>query len=124
MNKSLVAFALSLAAATAGAHEGHHTKKAANKLTGEVIDITCFLDHDSVGAKHAGCARKCIESGMPVGLLVDGQVYNVIVSTHESANAKLAPYAGQIVTITGKTISKNGVRAIDMESVEPASANP
>jgi hypothetical protein len=120
MNKLIVGIALSLAAATAGAHEGHHhAKKTVDKLTGEVIDITCYLDHDSVGAKHADCARKCIERGMPVGLLVNGKVYNVIVSSHESPNAKLAPFAGQVVTVTGKTIEKNGLRAIDMEDVQP-----
>ena len=117
MRPILAALALSLG--VAGAHEGHHAKKADNTLTGEVIDITCFLDHDSHGDKHASCAKKCIESGMPVGLLVDGKIYNVIVSTHEAPNAKLAPFAGQKVTITGKIINKNGIRAIDMEKVEP-----
>jgi hypothetical protein len=120
MKRFISAIALSLAAATAGAHEGHHAKSSATKLTGEVIDITCYVDHDSAGAKHAECARKCLERGMPVGLLVNGQIYNVIISSHESASAKLAPFAGQRVTITGKTVQKNGLRVIDMESVEPA----
>ena len=65
---------------------------------------------------------------MPVGLLVKGKVYSVIISSHEAPNAKLAPYAGQMVTITGKTIVKDGIRAIDMEDVKPvaqtASAQP
>src|SRR5437773_12447709 len=103
MNKSLAAVAFSLlAATTAVAHEGHEHKSGT--LTGEVIDITCYLDHGSAGPKHAECARKCIERGMPVGLLVKGKVYSVIISSHEAPNAKLAPYAGQMVTITGKTI--------------------
>jgi hypothetical protein len=117
MKRSLAAIALSLFAATAGAHEGHEHKS--EKLTGEVIDMTCYLDHGATGPKHAECARKCIESGLPVGLLVNGKVYNVIISSHEAPNAKLAPYAGQMVTITGKTIVKNGTRAIDMEDVKP-----
>jgi hypothetical protein len=109
------------ASAGVRAHEGHEGGKA-GKLTGEVIDITCYLDHDSAGEKHAECARKCIESGMPVGLLVNGKVYAVIVGTHETPNAKLAPYAGKKVTITGKIVEKGGMRAIDMESVEPVAA--
>src|SRR5262245_29867020 len=115
MKKLITAIALSLAAATAGAHEGHHGKASATKLTGEVIDITCYIDHDSAGPKHAACARKCLESGLPVGLLVNGKIYTVVMSSHESASAKLAPYAGQRVIMTGKTIEKNGLRAIDME---------
>jgi hypothetical protein len=122
MNKLIAGTMLLFATATAGAHEGHHAKKSVDKLTGEVIDITCYLDHDSLGPKHADCARKCIERGMPVGLLVNGKVYNVIISSHESPNAKLAPYAGQMVTVTGKTIEKHGMHAIDMEDVQPASA--
>ena len=127
MKRSLAtALALSLLAVTAAAHEGHEHK--AGTLTGEVIDITCYLDHGSVGPKHADCARKCIERGMPVGLLVKGKVYSVIISSHEAPNAKLAAYAGQMVTISGKTIVKDGIRAIDMEDVKPvaqtASAQP
>jgi hypothetical protein len=121
MSKLLTVAALSLLAAVAGGHEGHHAK--ADQLTGEVIDLTCYLDHGSVGPKHAECARKCIERGLPVGLLVNGKVYNVIISSHEAPNAKLAPYAGQMVTITGKTIVKNGTRAIDMEDVKPVGQN-
>jgi hypothetical protein len=102
------------------AHEGHHGKTTEGKLTGEVVDLTCYLDHESRGEKHASCAQKCIEKGMPVGIVADGKLYAVIVSSHESPNAKLAPYAGKVVTITGKVLEKEGMRAIDMEDVQPA----
>jgi hypothetical protein len=116
-----IALLLSLAAAPAFAHEGHHGKKQPEgKLTGEVVDITCYLDHDSKGDKHASCAQKCIDKGMPVGLVADGKLYLVVVSSHESPNAKLAPFAGKMVTISGKQTERDGMRAIDMEDVQPA----
>jgi hypothetical protein len=106
---------------TALAHEGHHDKKAAsNKLTGEIVDITCYVDHQSVGEKHSACAQKCISAGNPVGIVADGKLYVVIQDNHESPNAKLAPLAGKLVTITGPQMLKDGMRVVDMESVEEA----
>jgi hypothetical protein len=114
--------ALVLVSAAALAHEGHHaTKKSDARLTGEIVDITCYLDHESKGEKHASCARKCIEGGMPVGIIADGQLYVVIMSGHQSPNAKLAPYAGRLVSMSGKRIERDGLRAIDMEDVRPIS---
>ena len=125
MKRTLLAWMLTLGAVTAFAHEGHHAKKVdANKLTGEVVDVTCYMDHGDHGAAHATCARKCIEKGMPVAILAEGKLYTVIISSHESPNAQLAPYAGKMVTITGKRSEKDGMRVIDMDKVEPAGAEP
>ena len=112
-------FVFLLVASVARAHQGHHAK-ADGKLTGEVVDLTCYHDHASKSDKHAACARKCIESGLPVGIVAGGKLYAVIVSSHESPNAKLAPYAGKLVTITGKVMERDGLRAVDMEDVQPA----
>ena len=51
----------------------------AKSVTGEVVDLMCYLDHGAKGEKHAGCAEKCIKSGGPVGLLTkDNQLYLVV----------------------------------------------
>jgi hypothetical protein len=102
MKTFALALLVSLAGASASAHEGHHQKPD--------------------GAQHASCAQKCIEKGNPVGLLADGILYAVIMSDHESPNAKLAPFAGKLVTVTGKTLEKNGMHAIDLESIALAPA--
>ena len=111
-----------LTSSIAWAHEGHEHAAKSRTLTGEIVDITCFMDHASRGDKHAACARKCIESGLPVGLLAGDKLYVVILSTHELPNTKLASFAGQLVTMTGSVVEKDGMRAIDMESVAPAAA--
>jgi hypothetical protein len=118
--KWLLCFLVMAVATVAGAHEGHEHAASGVKLTGEIVDITCFMDHSSKGDKHAACARKCIEHGLPVGLLVGSKLYAVILSTHESPNEKLAPFAGQLVTMTGTVVEKDGMRVIDMASVAPA----
>ena len=117
MKKLLIGLGLSLCAATGFAHEG---QKHSDKLTGEIVDITCYLDHGSSGAAHAECARSCIAKGMPVGILSGGKLYAVVIGSHESPNEKLADMAGKMVTITGHKLEKNGMRAIDMETVELA----
>jgi hypothetical protein len=115
-----IAFLLSLVSAPAFAHEGHHGKHATEgKLTGEVVDITCYVDHESRGDRHATCAQRCIDKGMPVGLVAGGKLYLVVVSSHESPNARLSPYAGKVVTITGKQSERDGMRTIDMDDVQP-----
>jgi hypothetical protein len=120
MRKLISISAIVTLSATVLAHEGHHEHKASNKLTGEIVDITCYVDHQSKGEKHAACAQKCISAGNPVGIVADGRLYVVIQDNHESPNARLAPFAGQLVTITGPQLTKDGMRIVDMESVEPA----
>ncbi len=39
-------------------------------LTGEVVDVTCYLSEgeNGIGKGHASCARKCIKNGLPVAI--------------------------------------------------------
>jgi hypothetical protein len=106
----------------ASAHEGHDHAGKNGKLTGEVVDITCFIGHEGKGDKHAACAQKCIAKGLPVGLLVGNTLYAVVLSSHDSPNEKLAPFAGKLVTMSGTIVEKSGMHVIDMDAVEPAAA--
>jgi hypothetical protein len=94
------------------------------KVTGEVIDVACYFDDGASGPSHAACARRCIESGLPVGLKAkDGKVYVLIGEQmppgpqpgpkHKSFNAQLAPYAATEVTVSGVLVSKEGVNVIE-----------
>ena len=98
--------------------------RLAASVTGEVIDMACYFDDGSSGPDHAACARMCIASGLPVGLMAkDGTIYVLIgkqeppspqpAAKHESLNAQLAPYAAKIVTISGTIVSKRGVNVIE-----------
>jgi hypothetical protein len=104
----------------AAAHEGHEHGTSTGTLTGEIVDITCLMDHGSRGASHSACAQKCIAKGLPVGLLVGDKLYLVILGSHDSPNETLAPLAGKMVTMTGAITQQHGLRVIDMESVAPA----
>jgi hypothetical protein len=116
-----ITLALLVLTATAAAHEGYEHSSSSSTLTGEIVDVTCLMDHASKSATHSACAQKCIEKGLPVGLLVGDKLYLVILDSHDSPNAKLAPLAGKLVKMTGAITQQHGLRVIDMESVEPVS---
>jgi hypothetical protein len=90
----------------------------AKAVTGEVVDLMCYLDHGAKGEKHAGCAEKCIRSGGPVGLLTkDNQLY-LVVGDHKPMNEELASHAGKTVTLKGKVVERNGVKMIENAKLE------
>lgn len=82
-------------------------------VTGEVLDMACYLDHGASGEKHAGCAEKCISSGLPVGLKsADGTVY-LLIGEHKPANAELAQYAAKTITVKGKLVNRDGINLLE-----------
>jgi hypothetical protein len=82
-------------------------------VTGEVLDMACYLDHGASGEKHAGCAETCISSGLPVGLKsADGTVY-LLIGEHKPANAELAKYAAKTVTVKGKFVNRDGINLLE-----------
>lgn len=85
---------------------------AAKEVTGEIVDMMCYVDHNATGEKHAGCAEKCIKGGGPVGILSDGKAY-LVVGAHKPMNDELAPLAGKTVTLKGKMASNGGVSMLE-----------
>lgn len=90
-------------------------------LTGEVLDMACYLDHGAHGEKHAACAQKCISSGLPVGLkTADGKVY-LLIGQHKPLNDQLAAYAAKTVTVQGKAVSRDGINLLENAEIVPSS---
>ena len=82
-------------------------------VTGEVLDMACYLDHGAHGEGHAACAEKCISSGLPVGLKsADGTVY-LLIGQHMPANKELAQYAAKTITVKGKFVSRDGMNLLE-----------
>jgi hypothetical protein len=95
------------------AQEQHGTDTAASKeLTGEVVDMMCYVDHNATGDKHAGCAAKCIKNNGPVGIVENGKAY-LVVGEHKPMNAELAEYAGKTITVKGKVAERGGIAMIE-----------
>ncbi len=81
-------------------------------VTGEVVDLMCYLDHGAKGEKHKSCAEKCIKSGGPVGLLSGEDLY-LVIGEHKPINDELAAKAAQNVTLKGKVVERNGMKMIE-----------
>ena len=87
-------------------------------ITGEVLDMACYVDHGASGDKHADCAKKCISSGLPVGIKGnDGKTY-LVIGDHKPLNSELADYAAKTVTIKGKLASRDGVNMLENAVVQ------
>ena len=132
MLTSLVLTGALAGALSVKAHEGHkHETKAKAaavdvktvKLTGEVIDLSCYLDHEGKGKEHRKCAEACLlEKHVPAGLLGDDGSVVLLVADHkhEKEFAPIPGWAAERITVTGKRMNKGGLNAILVSSAEKA----
>ena len=86
--------------------------EATQEITGEVVDLMCYLDHGAHGEKHRGCATTCIKKGGPVGLLSGDQLY-LVVGDHQPLNDQLASKAAETVKMKGKVVERNGMKMLE-----------
>ena len=87
-------------------------------VTGEVLDMTCYIAYNLSGPDHAECARVCIRNGLPVGIKAqDGKVYLLTGEPGHSVNAELADYAAKIITIKGKETVRDGFSQLQVEEI-------
>lgn len=87
-------------------------------VTGEVLDLTCYIAYNLSGPEHASCARDCIRSGLPVGIKTkDGKVYLLTGKAGHSVNAELVEYAAKTITIRGKETVRDGFSQLQVEEI-------
>jgi hypothetical protein len=123
MNKLMIAVvALALGAGTALAHE--HDEKAAagpsSTISGEIVDMACYMSGEEQGPKHAKCAGMCVMNGAPMGLLTkDGALYLVVADHADEKPYEAAKkLAGGNAKLSGKVTKKGGVQALILEKTE------
>ena len=88
-------------------------------LTGEVVDLHCYTTRGAHGEEHAGCSNACLSRDVPAGFLADdGTLYLLVNEKPVSVKEKVAGKAGKKVTVRGKVLEKNGVKALQLASVE------
>ena len=78
-------------------------------MKAEVIDVACYVKKGLHGESHQGCAAKCISEGGELALLIDGKLYVPVDKDFHSARKQFITRGGENVTVTGKTISKDGL---------------
>ena len=94
---------------------------SADKVTGEVVDLSCYLHHPdtSTGSGHRKCAETCAKKGLPMGLLTSDKQVFLLLEDHDNPKAYAAALAkaAQQATVEGDKVTVGGVQAIVVESV-------
>lgn len=89
-------------------------------VSGEVLDMACYMAKGAHGEKHKGCAASCIKDGAPMGLLTsDGKVY-LLVENHnkKEAYAKVKDHAGEKITVKGTASVKGGLQGLVVDELK------
>ena len=127
MNRRLVltavlAIAFGSLAAVAIADEGDEHGKSDGEITvqGEILDMSCYIAHGATGEEHAGCAKRCVKDGQPMGLLGDEGTVYLLYASHKDASAfeQAKDHAGQKVEIVGQEATRNGIKGIEVHGVK------
>lgn len=119
----VLAMVVSLAGLSVGiavSHEGDAAKMTV--ITGELVDMGCYVGHSAKGEKHSECATKCIAGGMPMGLLsANGSIF-LLTMDHANPEAynKAKKMGGKRVTVSGSRHEKNGIVTLDVVKAEVA----
>ena len=88
------------------------TASSEKTVTGEIVDLMCYVDHNAIGEKHMACGAKCIQNGGPVGIVENGKAY-LVVGEHKPINGELADACGKTVTLKGKLAERGGMAMLE-----------
>jgi hypothetical protein len=95
---------------------------AADTLTGEIVDLACYIPHPASGsgAGHRKCAETCVKKGLPMGLLTEDKQVYLLLEDHENPKpyAALKEKAAEKVTVEGEKVAQGGVQALVVEVVK------
>ena len=111
-------------AAATPANKAWLKKGRAVTLTGEVVDLSCYLQLGKKGEAHKACGAKCVGNGEPAGLLTKaGKVYMLMPEQHHprrdgqvSLSAEMASQMGQTITVSGMLMRQGGIPTVFIEA--------
>lgn len=94
-------------------------------VSGEVIDVFCYLDRGFTGEIHRECAMICIRGGMPMGVLSQqGEIYLVFPNNKWATDKEQVKYrrpyeqliewAARQVEVSGFLVEREGMRGIEV----------
>jgi hypothetical protein len=97
---------------------------AADSVTGEVVDLACYMGHGEPekmrGPGHRKCADMCLKKGMPIGIVTDDKQVFLALEDHDNPKpyAQLKEKAAERVTVEGNKVSLGGSQGIVVEAVK------
>jgi hypothetical protein len=110
---SVIVIASFAVAPLALAHDEKSDAAAEKSVTGEIVDMMCYVDHNAMGDSHGqSCGAKCIKNGGPVGIVENGKAY-LVVGEHKPINDELADSCGKTITLKGKFVERGGIALLE-----------
>jgi hypothetical protein len=98
------------------------TQTPATSVVGYLRDSACVHRfHEVTKPLPNGCVEACVRGGSPLVILTpDQHVYHPISPEMPESDlrAKLLPFVGKLVKITGPTFTRGGSTAVAVEHVE------
>ena len=95
--------------------------RAADSITGEVVDLACYMhDPKEHGPSHRKCADMCLKKGMPMGLLTEDKQVFLLLEDHDNPKpyADLKGKAADTVTVEGQKVTQGGVQGLVVGAVK------
>lgn len=121
---SLLAVSLGAGTASARMPASHSGQAPTNERTiqGLVRDVACPIRNAQTTATNFSlkCALACAKAGSPLIILTrKGTMYLPISTTipDKSVRARLLPFVGKFVAVTGKVYERGGMRAIAVQHI-------
>ncbi|MDE3246268.1 MAG: hypothetical protein KGN80_09290 [Acidobacteriota bacterium] len=116
--------ATTLEAAATDANKAVLKKGKAVTVTGEVVDLSCYIQLGKRGEGHKACGTKCVANGAPVGLVTkENKVYMLVAEQHHPRrDGQLGfakEYAGKmatIITVSGMLSEYGGIPTLFVEA--------
>lgn len=94
-------------------------------ITGEVVDVSCWLQLGKRGEAHVTCGQKCVRQGQPIGILTDkGKLYLIIAEEHHprrdgkvSIKERFAELMAKRVRVSGMVTKYNDYRTLFVQTL-------
>ena len=91
-------------------------------LTGEVLDMDCYMNEGASGKEHKSCAVMCLNNAAPVGLLTsDGKAYFLTANEDKGKTQfydNVRKWGGEKAKITGVMQKRGGTLCLRVDIAE------
>jgi hypothetical protein len=90
-------------------------------VTGEIIDMSCYLQLGKHGKAHVPCGTKCLKAGAPIGLVTkNGTIYMLMEEEHDprrdgqtsAFRTAATQHLGHIMEVSGTEASHGGYNGL------------
>jgi len=99
-------------------------------VTGEVVDLWCYMRNDDHGQGHKNCSTKCASMGNPIGFLDEAKDELYILAgktdyqvTHEVRD-ELIQRMNETVTIKGIVVKRANTQLLYVQSLDGKEYEP